>query len=595
MRLIMKKRSEIKEIYKWDLSQLCESEEEFNNKFEKAKKYLPKLKKFEGKLNNKENILSYFKLDKELSHIVYPLYLYAHLKRDEELSNSKYQLMNEKLSFFLNDLSVETSFASTELYELSNEMLDDIIQDKDFADYDRFFKNIKKDKKHKLSKAEEKLLAGMDFLGGFSGNMRQLSDVDLDFGEIEDENGNKVPFNQSLYGKYMRSLDRTLRKNAFTRMNGTFGNCINMLAENYINEIKSNCYFAKVRKYKDVLSSALEGEEVSAKVYNTLIAMVRENLPLLFDYFKIKQKELGLKDFYIYDVMTSTEKEGRKEYSYDEAIEIIKEAVKPLGEEYVSLIQKAKDERWIDVYPNKDKRSGAYETGIYGYNPYVLTNFEGDLDSIFTLAHELGHAMHTYFSNKTQVEEKADYTIFLAEIASTTNEILLVSYLLGKAKTDDEKKSLYNKLFDEVKGSIYRQTMFAEFEQNMHEMIEKGEGLTKDILCEKYYNLNKEYFGKVKLVDEVKYEWARIPHFFTAFYVYKYATGMICAINFANRILNQEKGALEDYFKFLSAGGSDTPIKILKKSHCDLEKQETFDKAFDYLRKILSEWKKLAK
>ena len=263
------------------------------------------------------------------------------------------------------------------------------------------------------------------------------------------------------------------------------------------------------------------------------------------------------------------------------------------GDEYVSLIQKAKDERWIDVYPNKNKRSGAYENALYRFHPYVLTNFENDVDSVFTLAHELGHAMHSYYSDKFQVEEKAEYTIFLAEIASTTNEILLINYFLSKAKTDEEKKVLYSKLFDEVKGSIFRQTMFAEFEAEMHERIEKGEGLTKDILCDRYYKLNEEYFGHVKLTEETKYEWARIPHFYTAFYVYKYATGMIAAINFANRILKEEKGALEDYFKFLSAGSSDTPIKILKKSHCDLEKQETFEKAFDYLKGIIADWKKL--
>lgn len=589
----MKKRSEIAEKYKWDLSQLCKSDEEFYENLEKAKKYLPKLKKYEGKLKDKATILEYLKLDKEFSHIIEPLAYYSFLKKDEELSNPTYQLMSEKLDFFLNELSIETSFASTELYELSDQMLDDIISDKDFADYDRSFKHIKKDKKHKLSKGEEKLLAGMDFLGGFSKNMRQLSDVDFDFGEIEDKDGNKLKFSQSLYGKYMRSMDRTLRKNAFIRMNGTFGKCINMLASNYINEIKSNCYFAKVRKYKDVLSSALEGEEIKPTVYFTLIKMVRANLPLLFDYFKLKQKELGLKNFYIYDCMTDTDEKEDKTYSYDEAIEIIKKAVSPLGEEYVSLIQKAKDERWIDVYPNKDKRSGAYECGLYGYTPYVLTNFEHDIDSIFTLAHELGHAMHSYFSNRAQVEEKAGYTIFLAEIASTTNEILLLNYLLKQSKTNAEKKALYNKLFDEVKGSIFRQTMFAEFEQEMHGMIERGEGLTKDILCEKYYKLNEEYFGNVKLVDEVKYEWARIPHFYDAFYVYKYATGMICAINFANRILSGEKGAVEDYIKFLSAGESASPLQILRKSHCDLEKQETFDKAFDYLKGIIAEWKKL--
>ncbi len=589
----MQKRSQINEKYKWDLSPLCKSEEEFYARMEKGKKFLPKLKKFEGKLKDKETIWQYLQLEREFSNIINPICQYIHLKQDEELSNPTYQMMDEKLSYFLNEVSVETAFSSAEFYELSNEMLDDIIADPKFADYDRMFEGVKRAKKHRLSKAEEKLIAGMDFLDGYSKNMRNLGDVDFDFGEIEDEKGKKLPFSPSLYGKYMRSGDRTLRKNAFKRMNGKYGECINMLASNYISEIKGNCFFSKVRKYKSVLAGELETEEVTPKVYLTLIEMVHENLPLLFDYFKLKQKELGLKDFYIYDTMTATDDKGERECSYDEAIEIIKEAVAPLGEEYVSLIQRAKDERWIDVYPNKDKRSGAYESGLYGFNPYVLTNFEGDMDSVFTLAHELGHAMHSYYSNKTQVEEKAYYTIFLAEIASTTNEILLLNYFLRHANTDAEKKALYNKLFDEVKGTIFRQTMFAEFEEKMHAKVEAGEGLTKDILCEEYFALNKKYFGRVKLTPETKYEWARIPHFFTSFYVYKYATGMISAINFANRILKGEKGALADYFKFLSAGCSKSPIKILKSSHCDLEKKETFEKAFYYLKEIFADWKKL--
>lgn len=589
----MKNRSEIKDQFKWDLSPLCKSEEEFYSKLEEAKKYLPKFKKFEGKLNNKETILKYLKLEKEFDHIIEPISLYASLKNDEILSDSKYQIMNEKLGYFLTEFSIETSFADSEINDLSDEMLDDIIKDKDFSDYDVGFKRIKKFKKHKLSKEQEKMLSGMDFLGGFSRNMRSHTDTDLEFGEIKDKNGEEYPLNQSLYGKYVRSGDRELRKNAFVKLHQTFGKSINFFASNYISEIKANCYFSKIRKYKCVLSSALEGEEVTPSVYYNLIKMVKENLPLLFDYFKLKQKELCVKDLYIYDCMASTDVKGDKSYTYDEAIEIIKEAVSPLGEDYVSLIERAKNERWIDVYPNKDKCSGAYQIGIYGYHPYVLTNFEGDLDSVFALAHELGHAMHSYFSNSTQVEEKAQYTVFLAEIASITNEILLINYFLSLAKTDAEKKVLYNKLFDEVKASVFRQTMFSEFEAEMHSRHERGEGLTKDILCEEYYKLNQEYFGKVKLIDEIKYEWARIPHFFTAFYVYKYATGMLTAINFANRILSGEKGAKEDYFKFLKAGGSDTPIKILKRSHCDLENPETINKSFDYLKNILADWKKL--
>ena len=487
------------------------------------------------------------------------------------------------------------NFVTTELHELPDEIIDDILQDKRFKDYDRMFENIKKEKIHMLSKEEEKLLAGMSFLGGFSSNMRNLSDVDITFEKVKDSKGKTLELNHSNYSVYLRSKDRELRKNTMTVLNGTYGKFINTLANNYINEVKQNCYFAKVRKYKSALDEALQDEEVSKKVYDTLIQSVNKNLDVLFDYFKLKKKILGLDNFYIYDCMAEIDKNKGKKYSYDQAIEIIMEAVAPLGSEYVNLIKQAKDNRWIDVYPNKDKRSGAYESGIYGYHPYVLTNFEGDLDSVFTLAHELGHAMHTHFSNNNQPRTKASYTIFLAEIASTTNEILLINYFLKRSNSKNEKLYLLNKLFDEVKGTIFRQTMFAEFEEHVHSSYEKAEALTKDGLCEYYYNLNKKYFGSVKLIKEIQYEWARIPHFFTAFYVYKYATGMICAITFVNKILEKGEEAVRDYYKFLTAGASDTPNNILKKANCNLEDEKTFDECFAYLKNLIKEWKKLTK
>ncbi len=590
----MKKRSQIQERYKWDLSPLCKNDEEFYQKLEIIKSYLPKFKKFEGKLNNKKNILNYLNLDKEFDMLANPIALYCHLHGDEILSDERRNIMQAKLENVFNEFSIETSFVTSELHALPDELLDDIIKDKDFADYDRAFKQIKKSKKHILSKEEEKLLGGMSFLDGFSNNMHLLSDVDMKFEKIADSRGKLHQLTQSNYSLYMSSPDRILRKNAITTLNKTFGKTINIFASNYISDVKADCYFAKVRKYESALARALEGEEISQEVYDVLIKKVEENLKILFNFFKIKAKIMNLKDFAIYDHMADIGK-SKSKYSYDEAMNIILKALSPLGEEYLSILTRAKNERWIDVYPNEDKRSGAYQSSVYGYPPYVLTNFEGDLNSVFTLAHELGHAMHSYFSDKTQVYEKADYPIFLAEIASTTNEMLLFNYLLKNSKTRQEKIYLFNKLFTEVKGTIYRQTMFAEFEQLVHAKQESGEALTKDLLCREYYNLNKKYFGKVKLIDEIKYEWARIPHFFTAFYVYKYATGLICAIAFTNRILSEGESAVEDYFKFLTAGGSLPPLETLKNAKVDLEDEKTFDACFEYLDKMLKEWNKLIK
>lgn len=589
----MKTRKEIEEKYKWDLTKLCADDQDFYARLEKIKDYMPKFKEFEGKLNNKDSIWEYLCLDRKFTMEVEPLVLYSQLKGCEVLSDSKTAEMGEQISYILNEFSVETSFASSELHKLPDSMLDEIIADKKFKDYDRTFYQIKRGKKHILSKAEEKLLSGMDFLSGFSNNMDMLSDVDLQFGSIKDSKGKSYELNQSSYSTLVRSDDRKLRKLALTKLNKTFGKFINTFASNYISEVKVNCYFAKIRKYKSSLESALFEEEIDKKVYDMLMQEVNKNLDVLFDYFEIKRKILGINKMFVYDCMADIGKMTTKTYTYEEAMEIIKKALAPLGEEYVDLLTRAQKERWIDVMPNKDKASGAFQTGIYGFAPYVLTNFEGNLDSIFTLAHELGHAMHTYFSNKNQPMEKASYPIFSAEIASITNEMLLINYLLSNAESKDEKIALYNKLFDEVKGSIFRQTMFSEFEEKVHAMQEKGEPLTKDKLCQLYYFLNKKYYGTVALVEELKYEWARIPHFFSGFYVYKYATGMICAISFANRILSKEEGALEDYFKFLSSGDSKPPIETLSLSGCNLNDKKTFEQCFDYLKTMLKNWQEI--
>ena len=589
----MKKREEIDEQYKWDLSILCKDNQEFYERISKINDFVPKIKVFEGKLNNKDTILEYLKLDEEYSRYVEPLILYSHLKSSEVLSDNERAEMSEKLSHILNNISIETSFVSSELSKLPNELLDDIIYDKRFVDYNRVFEDIKRNKKHTLSKKEEKLLSGMNFLGGFSSNMDMLSDVDFKFGSVKDSNGKSYELNHASYSSLVRSADRKLRKSAMEKMNGKYGEFINTLANNYINDVKADCYFAKVRKYKSALERELNGEEIDKRVYDMLIKQVSGNLELLFSYFDVKKGLLGVNKMYIYDTMADVGKISDKKYTYDEAIEIIKKAVAPLGEEYVSLIQRAKDERWIDVYPNVDKNSGAYETAIYDRHPYVMTNFEGDIDSVFTLAHELGHAMHSYFSNKTQSYPKAYYPIFLAEIASTTNEMLLINYLLKSTKDKNQRIALYNKLFDEVKGTIYRQTMFAVFEEKVHKLYEDGESLTKDRLCGMHYVLNKKYFGEVKLIEQIKFEWARIPHFFNAFYVFKYATGMISAITFTNKILSHEEGAVEKYIKFLSAGCSDNPIKILQSSGVDLLDEQTFTQCFDYLKSMLNDWKSI--
>lgn len=586
----MKKRSQIAEKYKWDKSCLCSSEKEFEERLSGFEKYISLFKKFEGKLTSKKAVYDYLKLSEEFEKVFDPTFLYISMKRDEQLDNDTSNRLYQKLMNFYTKFSTETSLLSTQMKKLPDQLLDEIISDKKFKDYKRDFEWIKKTKVHNLTDDQEQLLSGMDFFG-YSSVMRNLSDVDIKFGKISDCKGKNYSLNSSNYGTFMRSKDRTLRKQSFTVLNGTFGKYINTFAGNYINKVKADCYFAKVRKYTSALDEALFNEEVDKKVYQTLIEKVHENLSVLFKFFEFKKRQLGLKDFSIYDCLAELPSQAKERYTYDQAIDLLKRALAPLGEEYIALLQKAKDERWIDVMPNENKRSGAYENAVYDAHPFVLTNFEGNLESVFTLAHELGHAMHSYFSNCSQPRPTAQYTIFLAEIASTTNEMLLLNYLLQNC-SKKQKLSLYNKLFDNVKSTIFRQTMFAEFEEKIHALHESDTPLTKDLLCDVYFKLNKQYFGKVKLVKEVMYEWARIPHFFSEFYVYKYATGLICAINFANRILSGEKDAVKDYFKFLSAGSSDGPINILKNSGCDLESGKAYQVSFDYLKAILNDWQK---
>lgn len=591
----MKNRSQIQEKYKWDLSPLCSGEEDFLGSLKIIDEFTQNVKKFEGKLKNKKKIKAYLNLNKDFEERLERIFLYCSLKCDEDLGDSEEQQKDELLSMRYQKLCEETSFVSSELHELSDKLLDSIIADKDFKDYSRMFEAIKREKKHMLSKKEEKLLSGMSFLGGFSGNSRLFSDADLTFPDIEDEKGKKHKLDHSTYSEYIRSNDRKLRENAMREYNGAFGKSINMLANNYINYVKEDCYFAKIRKYPSALEESLEDEEVSKGVYDRLLKEVDDNLDVLFGYFRLKQKCLGLKDMYIYDNMADIQIKSSKKYTFEEGMEIIYKALAPLGEDYVELLKKAVSERWMDVYPSKGKRTGAYENAIYGVHPYVLLNFNGSIGSIFEIAHEFGHAMHTVYASKTQPREKAGYTIFLAEIASTTNEILLLNYLLNNAKNDKEKISLYNKFFDEVKGSIFRQTMFAEFEAKVHEQYEKDLPLSKDFICNTYYDLNKKYFGRVKLIDEIKYEWARVGHFFSSFYVYKYATGMICALSFAQRILSGEENALEDYKFFLSAGDSMRPLEVLNRAGCPLEGGQPFEDGFKYLRGLLSEWEKCMK
>lgn len=585
------KRSAVPQKYKWDLSEFAKDNEDFKNRTTNLLKYIEIFKSFEGKLSDEKNLLKVLEYSSEYAKEMILLFNYAQRKLDENLNDSKSMENLNYISQIENQISVASSFITPEVSKFSNAKLNSLMKNPKFLHFRLFFKDIIKEKPHILPKNEEKLLSGMgDFLDGFSSNHDAFSDADLKFNDVKDGKGRSHKYNQALYSKFMHSPDRELRKNTFAEENGAYGRYLNFLANNYISEVKANCYFAKIRNYQNALSHAIESEDAKIGVYNTLIQSVHKNLKLLYKYFEKKKKLLGYDKFYIYDQYAPIRKIVKKNYTFEQAISIIKKAVQPLGEEYVSLIDKAVEEKWIDVLPSEGKANGAYSAGAYGAHPVVLTNFTGDFQSVTTLAHELGHALHTYYSNLNNIFEESDYVIFVAEVASTVNEMLLRLMLLNEQDSASQKSHIIDELFTDVKGTIFRQTMFAEFEEWAHEEYEKSHPLSKDKLCEKYLQLNKLYFGKgVVLTKETQFEWARIPHFYSAFYVYKYATGLISALNIVSRILKGEEGAKQKYLNFLKSGCKKGPVELLQDAGVDLEKQQTFDEVFAFLEDLLKE------
>lgn len=591
----MKKRSEIEEKYKWDITKFCKSDDDFYKRMKKLSSKMKEIKKFEGKLDDDDILFECleksYAFEKEFGFLT----LYSELSKRVDNADTKANVMCEKLTNLQTLYLTYSAYIEVEMASFSDEKLKALQKNKRFKNYSRLFNSIRRDKKHILSKKEELLISKLgNFLGGFTDNFDKFADVDLDFGEIEDKFKNKHPFNQSNFSVYAESDDRTLRKNAYKRMNGKFGEFINFISNNYASDVKEVCTFAKIRNYKSALAKKIYGEEASEKAYYMLLKKVRENIKILQDFYEIKRKALNLDRVAIYDTFAPISKMPKQKFTYEEAIELIKKALSALGDDYVTLIDKAVKERWIDVYPNLNKDSGAFSWGCYGATPVVLCNFEGNLSSVFTLAHELGHAMHSYYSNTHQPIQTAGYVIFVAEVASITNEMLLLDYLLKNAKSDEEKKYYYDYFLTEVRSTIFRQTMFSEFEEWAHATYEKGEALTRESMCNKYKELNDFYHGdKVEQIDEMQYEWARIPHFYSHFYVYKYATGMISAINIARNILKKTEGAVEQYKKFLSSGSTASPITLLKRCGCDLESEEIYDDVFAYCKDYVNNMGKL--
>ncbi len=590
-------RNEVEEKYRWNAEEIYPSYEAWQKeKEETEKKYVDfdYAGKYKGKLGDKKALLDLFAFENEGMKKVEKLYLYASMKRDEDLRNARYTSAVAQMQSLVTKLMAATAFVEPELTALPEEKLKEYIADKDFSDYDYMLTKIDKSKKYVLSEGEEKLLAmASEATDGYNSVFSMLNNADLNLTEAKFQ-GKTEKITHGGYGVVLHRGNAEERKEWFEKYYAAYIRIIHALAQTYYGNVKKDVFFCRARGYESCLSMALHGEDVPEIVYNNLISSVNEALPTMHRYIALRKKVLGLKEQHMYDIYAPLVENADLSLSYEEAYDLVVEGLAPLGKDYQALLRRAKDERWIDVCETEGKKSGAYSTGAYETHPYVLLNYQKTTNEIFTIAHEMGHSIHTYKSSAAQPYTKADYTIFLAEIASTVNEVLLLKYLLGKATDKKTKKYLLNYYMDMIRATLFRQTQFAEFEQIVHKKAEDGEPLTDENLCATYYDLNRKYYGDAIVHDkEIAYEWARIPHFYRSFYVYKYSTGIISAISIAHRVLTEGESAVRDYFRFLSGGCSTDPVSILKWAGVDLTTKTPFKTAMKEFADALDEFEKL--
>ena len=587
-------RNQVPAERKWRVEDIFESVDAWNATYAECEGELD-FSEFEGKLNTVENVLACMERMNALMIKLNKLAIYAHIRHDEDSRVSEFTALNARFSMLAMKLSGATAFITPELTALPVETLEAFAADPRMADYDYTIKSIIKDKPHVLSREMEELLSqGSRIFGGYQQVFGMLDNADFPFPTIQVD-GKDVTVSHGMYGVLLHHPDVRVRKKVFQSYYKAYIGLINTITATYTGNVDKDIFLARARKYDSCLDKALSSEDVDPKVYKNLLRAVGKGLPLLHRYFRDRKKVLGMNKMHMYDLYLPLVADAELKLDYEEAYKLVIEGLAPLGETYQGLLQEAHDNGWIDVEETEGKRSGAYSTGAYGLpHPYVLLNYQPTTNNVFTIAHEMGHALHSYHSQKAQPQEKAGYRIFVAEVASTVNEVLLLKYLLKKTEDANLKKYLLSYYMDMIKSTCFRQTQFAEFEFMAHDMAEKGQPLTKDALCDAYLALNKKYYGRSVISDpEIAYEWARIPHFYRAFYVYKYATGIISAISIAERIYNEGAPAVEDYFKFLSSGGSDSPVELLKLAGVDLTKKDAFEAAMASFKDALTQFEAL--
>lgn len=591
-----KNRSEVPNEFKWNLSSMYKDINEVNRDIEEVNVLTPKILEYKSHImDSSDTLYNFLKITEKQDRLLEKLYIYSKMNLDVDTKDNDRKALNMKIEKLSEDISEKYSFIEPEMMDFDYSKVKDYIkEDKRLLEYEFYLECIYRYKSHSLKSNEEEIFVqALNAFGNCSKVFNNIDNADINLGTIKDENGAEVELTSSNYIIYMKSKDRRVREDAFNAMYSYYKSLKNTLAAAYVGKIKESSFVTKVKKFPSNLERSLFDDNIDISVYKNLIETIHKNLNLMYDYMDLRKKCLGLEELHMYDIYVDLTEAPTDKIDFDEGKKIVFEALKPLGEKYLNDLNKAFQEHWIDIYPSSGKKSGAYSWGCYDSYPYVLLNYNDTVDAVSTMGHELGHSMHSYYS-KSQNYVDSSYPIFLAEIASTVNEVLINDYLYKKAKTKEEKMYYLVDFLDTVRTTIFRQTMFAEFEYIVHKKEQDGIPLTEKELSTTYYNLNKLYYGDNVVSDDyIRYEWSRIPHFYTPFYVYKYATGLSSALSIASRILSCKDDTRDKYLEFLKSGGSDYPLEILKKVGVDMTSTKPIEEAMDMFNKKLNELKEL--
>ncbi len=590
-------RSEQKIENTWDLSKIYASISDYEKDYDVVKKLMADISKYQTHiLDSSKSLLELLDLDQKTERIIGKMANYAYRKYDEDLSNVDSQKLVGNFDKLYTEYSQNGSFIVPEILKGDYSLIEKYINEEEgLKEYELLLKRIFRNKPHVLSEKEENIISSMQLIAGEPEKIAGIiRNSELQFQTIKDENGNEVKLTNENFMIYLKSRDRRVRKDAFEALYSSYNKYKETLAETLQGHVMVLSNSSKLRGFSSSKEASLFSNRVNTKVYDNLIKVVHDRMNVVYDYFKLKKEALKLDDFCLYDTYVNLEEGIDKKYTYEEAKKIVLDVVKVFGEDYQKTVQSAFDNRWIDIYPNKAKRGGAYSSGSYDTLPYILLNFQGEYNDVSTLIHEMGHSMHSYYSNQNNPYLYSGYKIFVAEVASTVNEMLLNYYMLEHASDNKEKRAILSDMMDLFKSTIYRQTMFSEFEDFIFNEFENGNVLTNELLSNKYYELNKLYFGDDVIInDDIKYEWERIPHLYYDFYVYQYATGLSAACYIVKRILNHEENAVSDYLKFLSTGDSMDPIEELKVAGVDMEDEKVINGAIDMFQEIINEYRSL--